>query len=43
MLFIPKKYEAMVKRWVQNNHRARELMEEVSMDLWTGIKERRFG
>ena len=43
MLFIPKKYEAMVKRWVQNNHRAKELMEEISKDVWTGIKERRFG
>jgi hypothetical protein len=43
MLFIPKDYEAMVKRWTKNYRRVKELMEEISNDLWAGIKERRFG
>ena len=43
MLFIPKKYEAMVKRWADNYRRIKELMEEISKELWVDIKERRFG
>ena len=42
-LFVPKKYEARVKRWIENYRRVRQLMEEVSNDLWTAVKERRFG
>ena len=41
-LFIPKRYEARVKRWIENYRRIKALMEEVSEDLWTGVKERRF-
>ena len=43
MLFIPKHYEAMVKRWIKNYRRVKELMEEISNDLWAGIQDRRFG
>jgi len=42
LLFIPKKYEQMVKGWIENYHRIKELMEEVSLELWDGIKQRRF-
>jgi len=40
-LFVPKKYEPHVKQWVENYRRIRELMEEVSLDLWDAVKERR--
>jgi len=40
-LFVPKKYEPHVKQWVENYRRIRELMEEVSDDLWDAVKERR--
>ena len=42
LLFIPKRYEKMVKEWVDNNRKIKKLMEEVSLDLWDGIKQRRF-
>ena len=42
LMFIPKRYEEMVKGWVDNSHKIKELMEEVSIDLWDAIKERRF-
>jgi ribosomal protein L19E len=42
-LFVPKRYEARVKRWIENYRRLRELAEEISDDLWAAVKERRFG
>ena len=42
-LFVPKRYEAKVTRWIENYRRVRELGEEISDDLWTAVKERRFG
>lgn len=42
LLFIPKRYEQMLKGWVKNYRNIKELLEEVSLDLWDGIKQRRF-
>ncbi|MBL8878437.1 MAG: hypothetical protein JNG88_04885 [Phycisphaerales bacterium] len=40
-LFIPKDWEALVRRWVQNHHDARELMEEVSRIHWERVRTRK--
>ena len=42
LLFIPKKYEELVNGWVESYRGIKELLEEVSLDLWDGIKQRRF-
>ena len=42
-LFVPKKYEARVEQWIENYRQIKRLMEKVSDDLWTAVKERRFG
>jgi len=41
-LFVPKRYEARVKRWIENYRRMRELAEDISDDLWIAVRERRF-
>jgi hypothetical protein len=40
-LFIPRDWEALVRRWVQNHHDARELMEEVSRIHWEKVRMRK--
>lgn len=40
-LFIPKDWEALVRRWVRNHHDARELMEEVSRIYWEKVRKRK--
>jgi len=42
LLFIPKKYERMVQGWIENYRSIKELLEVVSLELWDGIKQRRF-
>ncbi len=40
-LYVPKDWESRVRRWVENHHRARDLMEEVSRIYWDKVRERR--
>ena len=40
-LFVPRDWEALVRRWVQNHHDARELMEEVSRIHWERVRTRK--
>lgn len=40
-LFVPKDWESRVRRWVEDYHRARELMEEVSRIHWDKVRDRR--
>lgn len=40
-LFVPKRYEARAKAWIENYRRLRELAEVISEDLWTAVRERR--
>jgi hypothetical protein len=40
-LFVPKDWEARVRLWVEDYHRARELLEEVSRIYWDKVRQRR--
>lgn len=40
-LFVPKAYEAQVRQWIENYRRIRELLEQVSDDLWQAVQQRR--
>lgn len=40
-LFVPKDWESRVRRWVEDYHRARELLEEVSRIYWDKVRQRR--
>jgi len=42
LLFIPKRYEELVNGWVESYRSIKELLEVFSLDLWDGIKQRRF-
>jgi hypothetical protein len=39
-LFVPKDWESRVRLWVEDYHRARELMEEVSRIYWGKVRHR---
>ena len=39
-LFVPKDWESRVRRWVEDYHRARELMEEISRIYWDKVRQR---
>lgn len=39
-LYIPRAYEARVRRWVENHRRARRLMEEISRRYWEMVRDR---
>ncbi len=40
-LYVPKDWESRVRRWVENHHRARQLMEEISRIYWDKVRDRR--
>lgn len=39
-LFVPKDWESRVRQWVEDYHRARELLEEVSRIYWDKVRQR---
>ncbi|MFN2119908.1 MAG: DUF6788 family protein [Anaerolineales bacterium] len=39
-LFVPKDWESRVRRWVEDYHRARDLLEEVSRIYWDKVRKR---
>lgn len=39
-LFVPKEWEPVVRRWVGNHCRARQLMEEISRLYWDQVRNR---
>jgi hypothetical protein len=39
-LFVPKDWESRVRRWVEDYHRARDLLEEVSRIYWDKVRQR---
>jgi hypothetical protein len=39
-LFVPKDWESRVRLWVEDYHRARELMEEISRIYWDKVRNR---
>ena len=39
-LYVPKDWELRVRRWVEDYHQARGLMEEVSRLHWNKVRER---
>ena len=39
-LFVPKDWESHVRLWVEDYHRARELMEEISRIYWDKVRNR---
>jgi len=39
-LYVPKDWEARVRRWVEDYHHARRLMEEVSRIYWDKMRTR---
>jgi len=39
-LYVPKDGEPRVRRWVEEYHRARQLMEEVSRIYWDKVRDR---
>jgi len=39
-LFVPKDWESRVRRWVEDYHRARDLLEEVSRIYWDKVHKR---
>ena len=39
-LFVPKDWESRVRLWVEDYHRARELLEEVSRIHWDKVRKR---
>lgn len=40
-LYVPKDFEPLVRRWVEDYHQARELMEEISRIYWDKVRERK--
>ena len=40
-LFVPRDWEATVRQWVQDYHRAQEFMEELSQLFWEKVRKRR--
>ena len=40
-LYVPKDWEATVRRWVQGYHQAKELLEAISQVHWEKVKHRR--
>jgi hypothetical protein len=40
-LYVPKDWEALVRRWVQGYHQAKELLEEISRIHWDKVRNRR--
>ncbi len=40
-LFVPEAYAVQVREWIGNYRRIRQLLEQVSDDLWQAVKERR--
>ena len=40
-LYVPKNWEARIRRWVEDYHQARQLMEEVSRIYWDKVRDRR--
>jgi hypothetical protein len=39
-LFVPKDWESRVRLWVEDYHRARNLMEEISRIYWDKVRDR---
>jgi len=39
-LFVPKDWESRVRLWVEDYHRVRELMEEISRIYWDKVRNR---
>ena len=39
-LYVPKDWEATVRRWVQGYRQAQELMEEISRIHWDKVRDR---
>jgi len=39
-LYVPKDWELRVRRWVEDYHQARQLLEEVSRLHWNKVRER---
>jgi hypothetical protein len=39
-LFVPKDWESRVRLWVEDYHRARDLLEEVSRIYWDKVRKR---
>jgi len=39
-LYVPKDWEARVRRWVEEHRRARQLMEEISRIYWDKVRNR---
>jgi len=39
-LYVPKDWESRVRLWVEDYHRARQLMEEVSRIYWDKVRNR---
>ena len=39
-LFVPKDWESRVRLWVEDYHRARKLLEEVSRIYWDKVRQR---
>lgn len=37
---VPKDWESRVRQWVDEHHRARELMEEISRIYWDKVRKR---
>ena len=40
-LFVPKDWEPRVRQWVEDHHRARQILEEVSRIYWDKVRQRR--
>jgi hypothetical protein len=39
-LYVPREWESRVRRWVEEYHRARQLMEEISRIYWDKVRHR---
>ena len=39
-LYIPKEWEQIVQQWVEQYHKARNLMEEISRMYWNKVRDR---
>jgi hypothetical protein len=39
-LYVPRDWESRVRRWVEDYHRARQLMEEISRIYWDKVRTR---
>jgi hypothetical protein len=40
-LYVPKDWEPVVRRWVEDDHRARQLMDEISRLYWEKVRTRK--